>query len=68
MSTTTLILTSPYAVALGACVLLYFVVYPAIVYFRDTNGQCFPLLHPALVVCRQTFGYTPVYVSRTLTD
>lgn len=32
------ILTSPYAAALGACLFLYFVVYPVVVYFRDVNG------------------------------
>lgn len=30
--------TIPYAAALGAFVLLYFVVYPVFVYFRDVNG------------------------------
>jgi hypothetical protein len=36
---TTILLSIPYAAALGVCVLLYFVVYPVVVYFRDVNGE-----------------------------
>lgn len=35
----TSLLSSPYAVGLGAFVFLYFIVYPVVVYFRDLNGQ-----------------------------
>lgn len=42
----TSILSSPYAAALGACVFIYFVVYPVVVYFRDVNGQYFTLYMP----------------------
>ncbi|KAJ8114787.1 hypothetical protein OPT61_g3413 [Boeremia exigua] len=43
----TSILSSPYAAALGACVVLYFFVYPVIVYFRDVNGlRRYPNFHP----------------------
>jgi len=32
-------LSLPYAAILGLCALLYFVVYPVVVYFRDVNGK-----------------------------
>ncbi|KAL2436834.1 Cytochrome P450 monooxygenase efuB [Exophiala dermatitidis] len=38
---------APYTVLLGACCILYFVVYPVIVYFRDAKGlRKFPNMHP----------------------
>ncbi|KAG9196524.1 benzoate 4-monooxygenase [Alternaria panax] len=41
------VLSIPYAAALGACAFLYFVVYPVVVYFRDTNGlRRYPSMHP----------------------
>lgn len=44
------IIPSPYAAALGACVFLYFVVYPVAVYFRDVKGQYFSILVHVLVL------------------
>ena len=41
------ILSAPYAAAFGACLFLYFVVYPVVVYFRDKNGlRRYPNMHP----------------------
>ena len=34
--------TLPYAVLLGTCCILYFVVYPVVVYFRDAKGELQP--------------------------
>lgn len=34
-------LSIPYAAALGLFALIYFVIYPVFVYFRDVNGKCF---------------------------
>jgi hypothetical protein len=34
----TMVFSVPYAVTLGVCVFLYFVIYPVVVYFRDVNG------------------------------
>lgn len=37
----------PYAAAFGACLFLYFVVYPVVVYFRDAKGlRRYPNMHP----------------------
>ncbi|KAI4659648.1 uncharacterized protein J4E79_006183 [Alternaria viburni] len=33
----TAVISIPYAAALGACALFYFVIYPVVVYFRDVN-------------------------------
>ncbi|KAF2014873.1 cytochrome P450 monooxygenase [Aaosphaeria arxii CBS 175.79] len=39
--------STPYAAALGACLLVYFVVFPVIVYFRDAKGlRRYPNMHP----------------------
>ncbi|KAF2176579.1 cytochrome P450 monooxygenase [Zopfia rhizophila CBS 207.26] len=39
--------SAPYAIALGACLFLYFIVYPIIVYFRDAKGlRRYPNMHP----------------------
>jgi len=35
----TAVISIPYAAALGACALFYFVIYPVVVYFRDVNGM-----------------------------
>lgn len=35
----TSILASPYAAAFGTCILVYFVIFPVITYFRDVKGQ-----------------------------
>ncbi|KAF2031748.1 cytochrome P450 monooxygenase [Setomelanomma holmii] len=41
------ILSLPYAAALGASALLYFVICPIVVYFRDVNGlRRYPNMHP----------------------
>ena len=32
-------LTAPYALAAGACLFLYFIVYPIVVYFKDVKGK-----------------------------
>jgi hypothetical protein len=37
------VVSVPYAAALGACMVLYFVVYPVVIYFRDVNGESYKL-------------------------
>lgn len=39
--------SAPYAVALGVCLFLYFIIYPVVVYLRDVNGlRRYPNMHP----------------------
>lgn len=47
------VISSPYAAALGLLSFVYIVVYPVVVYFRDTNGEF--LFFFLLFFCRLTF-------------